>query len=436
MSGLRLLVSTTTIFVLAFGLVACQEIESEPPDNTTRAQSLTHAPDAGVVPSYPVENTGADCVISPKLAYADLPVIEALPDPFRWMNGEQVTTVSEWRCRRAEISAQLQRWVYGHKPDPAGKVSAETGPNSLTVTVSDQGNTIEFTADIQWPTSGTPPYPAMIGIGPPRLDTDQLLDMGVAIINFPNNELGAHAGLESRGKGLFFELYGEDQGAASTIAWAWGISRLIDALEQLDNLAIDPARLGVTGCSRNGKGAIVSGALDERLVLTIVQESGSGGSAAWRVADAQLDRGQNVQTARQIVTENTWLGTDFEQFGESVPKLPVDNHELLGLVAPRGLLLLENTGIEWLGSESAWTSALAAREIYNALGVPNNMGVTQVGGHRHCVLPESQQPAVDAFVKRFLLGESVDTAIVETDAGYTADYQRWIPWTTPDLTPK
>jgi hypothetical protein len=72
-------------FGLVIGLAACQGIESDTPKNTTGTQSVTHTPRAGVVPSYPLENTGADCVIAPKMAYSNLPVIEVLPAPFRWI---------------------------------------------------------------------------------------------------------------------------------------------------------------------------------------------------------------------------------------------------------------------------------------------------------------------------------------------------------------
>ena len=425
--------------LLALALTACQTSNTDTAQDTAdfagaaTMQLNVNMTQENNVPYYEQENTGTDCNIAEKIDYADLTEIQELPNPFIHMNGEPVTTASDWRCRRAEISAQMQRWIYGEKPAPTASLSTEASADSITVNLSDNGQSINFTAEIQWPTTGSAPYPALIGIGQPRLNNQQILDMGVAIISFPQNEVGAHSGLESRGQGSFYSLYGEDHSAASTVAWAWGVSRLIDALEQTSELNIDPHRLGLTGCSRNGKGALVTGALDERIVLTIVQESGSGGSAAWRVADAQLASGQNVQTARQIVTENTWLSTDFEQFGESVPKLPVDNHELLALVAPRGLLVLENTGMEWLGNESAWTSALAAREVYKALGVPTNMGVTQVGGHRHCVVPESQEPAVNAFIQRFLLDQPVNTDLVETDAEYTLDRERWIPWKTPML---
>ena len=111
--------------------------------------------------------------------------------------------------------------------------------------------------------------------------------MGVATISFPNDTVAQQMNGSSRGKGVFYDLYGSDHTAGAMIAWAWGVSRLIDALEQTPAAQIDPTRLGVTGCSRNGKGALIVGAFDDRIALTIPQESGSGGAASWRVSDAQ-----------------------------------------------------------------------------------------------------------------------------------------------------
>lgn len=70
------------------------------------------------------------------------------------------------------------------------------------------------------------------------------------------------------------------------MAWAWGAGRVIDALEATTATnKINLARIGVSGCSRNGKGAFVVGAFEPRIALTIPQESGSGGAACWRVSD-------------------------------------------------------------------------------------------------------------------------------------------------------
>src|SRR5699024_9940188 len=103
---------------------------------------------------------------------------------------------------------------------------------------------------------------------------------------FPNNELAQQRGPQSRGKGKFYKMFGDSSAhsAGALMAWAWGVSRLIDALESTPGTKINYHRLGVTGCSRNGKGALVAGAFDERIILTIPQESGAGGVASWRIS--------------------------------------------------------------------------------------------------------------------------------------------------------
>jgi hypothetical protein len=68
---------------------------------------------------YDVENTGADCPEPPLPSISDLPVIESLPDPFEWSDGRgRITSIYDWRCRRAEIAAEVQYYELGTKPDP------------------------------------------------------------------------------------------------------------------------------------------------------------------------------------------------------------------------------------------------------------------------------------------------------------------------------
>ncbi len=399
----------------------------------TPAVAATPAPTT--VPLRP-EDSATGCTSTPVLPYADLPAIAALPDPFLSRSGAALTRKAEWPCRRAEVSRQLQAYELGEKPAPvAGSVTSTVDGAALTVNVKDAaGRSISFVASVQLPSTGTPPYPAVIGIGRSSLNNAELLQRGVALINFPNDDVAQQLNGSSRNQGKFFTLHPQSEGAGALVGWAWGVSRLIDAIEQGGLAAIDAARLGVTGCSRNGKGALVAGALDERLALTIVQESGSGGTAAWRVSDAQKAAGQNVQTLSQIVQENVWFRSSFSQFGSSATRLPFDHHQVLGLVAPRGLLVIENTSMEWLGNQSAWTAGLAAREIYTALGVPDRIGLSQVGGHPHCQLPASQAAEVEAFVDRFLQGGAGTGApVLHTDGTFAVDRRRWMPWTTPTL---
>ena len=381
------------------------------------------------------EDGATGCTSAPPAAYADLPATAALPDPFTSANGAAVARKSDWPCRRREVSRQLQAYELGDKPAPvAGSVSASSDGSSLTVTVKDGGRSISFVASVQMPTSGKPPYPALIGIGRSSLNNAELLQRGVALINFPNDDIAQQLGGASRNLGKFFKLHPQSEGAGALVGWAWGVSRLIDALELGGVPAIDASRLGVTGCSRNGKGALMAAALDERLALAIVQESGSGGAAAWRVSDAQKAAGQNVQTLSQIVQENVWFRSSFAQFGASAARLPFDHHQVLGLVAPRGLLVIENTSMEWLGNQSAYTAAMAAREIWTALGVPDRMGISQVGEHNHCALPAAQAVEVNAFVDRFLKGlPGIDTGLVHSDGSFAVERSRWMPWKTPVL---
>lgn len=364
---------------------------------------------------------------------ADLKPEPLLPDPFRFADGQPVRSQADWQRRRTELAAQVQHYELGTKPGSAPVQARMDGAN-LVVTVTHEGRTFTFPAKIQLPEGGKAPYPAIIGMGAVSLNNDELRRMGIALITFPNNLVAEQKNGGSRGKGGFYDLYGSDHTAGAMAAWSWGVSRLIDALAQTPDARIDADRLGITGCSRNGKGAIVAGAFDDRIKLTLAQESGSGGAAGWRISDSQRAAGQNVQTLRQIVTENVWFTDGFKQFGEAAARLPFDQHEVMGLIAPRALLVVENTSMEWLGNESAWRTALAAREIWTALGHADAMGIAQVGGHPHCQLPVSQYGDVNAYARRFLLGEpNVDTRVLTTDGTFERDLKPWIRWDTPRL---
>lgn len=212
------------------------------------------------------------------------------------------------------------------------------------------------------------------------------------------------------------------------------MSRIIDALETTPEAGIDTTRIGVTGCSRNGKGALVAGAYDARIALTVPQESGSGGSACWRVSNDQQSAGQNVQTAAQIVTENVWFRSSFSQFGGSnVNKLPFDHHSLAGAVAPRGLLIIENTSMEWLGNRSCFTCAAAARRIWDALGTPDGAGFSQFGHPNHCDFPNEQRAELEAYIDRILLNGDDAVDVFKTSGGFTFDEAKWVDWETPTI---
>ena len=241
-------------------------------------------------------------------------------------------------------------------------------------------------------------------------------------------------GSSNRGKGAFFTLYGSSYPAGSMIAQAWGISRIIDVLEQnAASLIIDPKKTAVTGCSRYGKVALVVGAFDERIALTIPQESGSGGTSSWRMADWEFQGDSSVLTLPMIASEDWYFATSFDQFKGSTTKLPFDNHMLMAMVAPRALLLIDNAGLVPLAPQSAWGASLTARKVYQALGVTDRMGISQAPTHSHCSFPSSQQPELTAFITRFLLDGSANTDVTVNGGSYTFAESDWVGWTVPPL---
>lgn len=244
-----------------------------------------------------------------------------LPDPFTSANGTKITTKAQWPCRAQEISQLFQKYELGTLPPAPSSVTATFSGGSIKVTVTDGGKSISFSAKISTPSGGKAPYPAIIGIGGASIPSQA----GVASITFDNDGMAAQQSKSSHGTGLFFNLYGSSATAGATTAWAWGVSRLIDALEMTPSANIDTKKLGVTGCSRNGKGAFIVGALEPRIALTIPQESGSGGAACWRISDAQKAAGKNIQTAGEIIGENAWFSPNFNTWATKTSSLPVDS---------------------------------------------------------------------------------------------------------------
>ena len=351
-----------------------------------------------------------------------------LPNPFAFASGTAVTTKADFDCRAQEISKQLQQFELGDYPPPPDSVKGTLSGNTLTVAVTVGSKSVSFSASIKKP-SGTGPFPAIIGIGGASIP----IPGTVATITFNNDDFASQASGSSRGQGKFFTLFGNSHSAGALTAWAWGVDRLVDALEQVNATSgIDTTRLGVTGCSRNGKGAFIVGAFVKRIALTIPQESGSGGAACWRISDQQHNAGKNIQTAGEITGENVWFSTRFNSYNTKTNTLPADHHELAAMVVPRGLFVIEND-IDWLGPVATTGCMKAGRLIYKGYGVPTNMGFSLVGGHSHCQFPSSQQADLTSYINYFLLKTGSAPGEVEKSSA-TVDMSSWVDWTVPTLT--
>lgn len=370
------------------------------------------------------ENTAAEFEAPAMPPLEELEALETLPDPLEFEDGGRVKKYSQWERRRAEILAQLQHYEVGFKPEtPRECIDARMEGDTLVADITVNGETLTIRSLIQYP-EGDGPFPAIIGIGMGAGSLPQQIfkDRNIAMIAFPFWEVMSHT--QKRGEEPLNRLYPDQLEIGSYAAWPWGVSRLIDALEIVgEESRIDLKHLAISGCSFAGKMALWSGAMDERIALTIAQEPGGGGAAAWRVSETL----GNVETLAR--TNYSWFKESMRVFGEeNVNRLPMDHHELCALVAPRALLVFGNPDYEWLADEAGYVSCVAARKVWEAFGIADRMGYSFIDGHMHCMLPESQWPELEAFVDRFLLGKDVPTEVTKAPMFTEVDVDKWINW--------
>ena len=383
---------------------------------------------------YDVENTGAAFAAPSMPARDALPRVMGLTDPLAWSDGSgRAEDFASWSRRRAEIAQEIQHYEIGTKPSvEAGQVKARMAGDTLFVDVTVGDETLTLSSLITYPTSGQPPYPLMIGTSHISLPGSIFAERPIALMTYHERQVCGYSqfrGELDRTKYGFTRLYPELINNGAYSEWAWGLSRLIDGLQQLgpEVTKIDTQHIGVTGCSYAGKMALFCGAFDERVALTIAQEPGGGGAAAWRVSHEM----EGVEDLDR--TDYHWfLESLRENFhGDSVYHLPYDHHELCALVCPRALLVLGNPDFKWLADLSAYVSVNAARKVWEQFGIADRIGYSIIDGHGHCQLPESQFPEVEAFIEKFLLGnDSIDTRDISIAPLYkdSVDVNRWIDW--------
>jgi hypothetical protein len=385
---------------------------------------------------YDVENTGANSPIPYFPSLSELPTIQSLPDPFQWADGRgRISYFSDWRYRRAEIGALIQNYEIGVKPPRPDSITASFSHSDsvLRVNVIVNGQTLMLTSKIVLP-AGPGPFPAVIGMNSPSgfLPSTIFSSRNVAQIPYLHNQVTTYNNPQNGDP--YYRLYGPALNIDNTgqySAWAWGVSRIIDGLELVqDSLPVDLKHLAVAGCSYAGKMALFAGAFDERFALTLAQESGGGGATSWRYSGTEPVG--SVEGLAQ--TSNQWFMQAMFQFGGSnVSKLPEDHHELMAMVAPRALYATGNPDYTWLSNPSCYVCSKGAQQVYNALGIADRFGFSVVGGHAHCSVPSNQITEISAFVDRFLLGKDTVNTNNISDSPYNIDLSPWITWTNPTL---
>jgi hypothetical protein len=396
-----------------------------------------------------LEDDGIDCAIPPLPEFGELQVLSTLPDPFLGVDGTRVTQRAGWRCRRQELRRLAERFIYGEKPARPEVVTGSVSSDSISVSVENQGQSVSFSATITLPPGATGPVPAIIGYGGSSF-RDVILGEGVAFITYNVGAVGDET-TRSPKQGAFYTANPDRQDTGMLAAWAWGVSRLLDVFEASGASIIDPKSVGVTGCSRSGKGAFIAGAFDERVALTIPFESGMAGVPAFRLI---VPEGGEV--LRNAIEYRPWAGDAYTQFlqltvfdqgdtagreldnrasGELQFLLPIDTHEVIGMIAPRGLFVMGNPHIVNLAPRSENITVQAAAEIYAALGARDNISYSSnTANGNHCSFREEFVPLLQQNLRKFLLHDaSATTGTLDAHANIAAELGPNIAWETPAL---
>lgn len=348
-----------------------------------------------------------------------------LPDPLQGADGKRVTDSKQWsQQQRAAMLQLFADNVYGRMPvKPRNMQFKITAVDSFALggTAIQKQVTILFTGTASGPSMyllilqprlAKRPVPFCIGLnfnGNQAVHTDTGIRMSTqwmmnneqkGLVN--NRATEASRGKDAskwavqeiinRGYGLATAYYGDLEpdhpdgwktGIRTTLktelsinendwgaigAWAWGLSRIMDYLEA--DAAADAKKVVITGHSRLGKACLWAAANDERFAIVVSNNSGEGGAA--------LSKRWFGETIERINTSFPhWFAPAYKQYNKHPEKLPVDQHILLALMAPRPLYVASAADDWWADPKGEFLGAKNAEPVYALFG-KKGLGITDM----------------------------------------------------------
>lgn len=408
--------STATLaLALAGALAACETAPA--PAASDVAETSDVAEDASDDVSDARSDTAPDTIddeasascpeLPPFVAPRDLPTLDDPPPLLAFADGTPVLDAGGWRCRRHEILTLLERYEYGRPappapPRPVGEASVDDfggGATLVQVTLDYDGAESPMHLALFLP-PGPGPAPVFLALNPcgnhtlhpsplireslayadpsctaaarerggraARWPIAEILGRGYALAALHQSDIAPDSAAEMRSQGVTAALApapGDPDAPpwGAVAAWAWGLERAVDYL--VTDERIDPAGIIVVGHSRRGKAALLAGALDERIAVVIPHQSGTGGATLSR---SYL--GESVQAVTTFFPH--WFAATFADFSGRETQLPLDQHMLLALVAPRALLVTNGAADTWADPPGALAAVLLADAAWELLGSP------------------------------------------------------------------
>lgn len=341
-------------------------------------------------------------------------LLAPLPDLFLSQEGKAIHSLEDWEeIRRPEILELFRGHVYGRVPDTPFSITHRLSKldeqalegkalmKEVEMEVVRNSDTLTMSLLIFLPADRPGPFPVFLGLNfngnhsvhphPAITVTDSWVrnnrDLGIEDHVARESSRGAASSrwpveyILSRGYGLATMYYGDidpdyddefengihklmdenrdDESWGSIAAWAWGLSRVMDYFEK--DKHIDQGRVAVMGHSRLGKTSLWAGAQDERFAMVISNNSGCGGAA--------LSLRAHGETVGRINTSFPhWFNDRFNEYNGKEGLLPVDQHMLMALMAPRSLYVASAEEDDWADPLGEFLSLYHGSQVYKLFG--------------------------------------------------------------------